>query len=65
MCVRPICLLDFNLSLSSCNWLGAHASFLAMDCYGHNRLVETPFTIMTINGKAVVEMQNVDNFPFA
>ncbi|EDR04208.1 uncharacterized protein LACBIDRAFT_252730 [Laccaria bicolor S238N-H82] len=47
-----------------CNWLGAHASVPAMDWYGHDRLVKTPFTIMTMNGKAVAEMLNVD-FSFA
>jgi len=49
----------------NCNWLGGHASVLAMDWYGKQRLQETPFTNMTINGSAVAAIQNVDNFSFA
>ncbi|KAJ6625126.1 alpha/beta-hydrolase [Mycena sp. CBHHK59/15] len=49
----------------NCNWLGGHASVLAMDWYGKQRLADTPFTNMTINGTAVAAFQNVDNFSFA
>ncbi|KAI0708402.1 alpha/beta-hydrolase [Earliella scabrosa] len=49
----------------NCNWLGGHASVLAMDWYGNETLHNTPFTNMTINGKAVAAIQNVDNFTFA
>ncbi|KAJ7111483.1 alpha/beta-hydrolase [Mycena epipterygia] len=49
----------------NCNWLGGHASVLAMDWYGKERLAATPFTNMTINGSSVAAIQNVDNFSFA
>ncbi|KAF4608114.1 hypothetical protein EYR40_000458 [Pleurotus pulmonarius] len=49
----------------NCNWLGGHASVLAMDWFGKERLNNTPFTNMTINGEAVAAIQNVDNFSFA
>ncbi|KAJ7243607.1 alpha/beta-hydrolase [Mycena haematopus] len=49
----------------NCNWLGGHASVLAMDWYGKQRLAETPFTNMTIDGSAVAAIQNVDRFSFA
>ncbi|KJA22564.1 hypothetical protein HYPSUDRAFT_67027 [Hypholoma sublateritium FD-334 SS-4] len=49
----------------NCNWLGGHASALAMDWFGKERLANTPFTNMTINGAAVAAIQNVDNFSFA
>ncbi|TBU21286.1 alpha/beta-hydrolase [Dichomitus squalens] len=49
----------------NCNWLGGHASVLAMDWYGNQTLHKTPFTNMTIGGKAVAAIQNVDNFSFA
>ncbi|KAG2040689.1 Alpha/Beta hydrolase protein [Suillus americanus] len=48
-----------------CNWLGGHASVLAMDWYGNETLHNTPFTNMTINGKPIAAVQNVDNFSFA
>jgi len=54
-----------NLEITSCNWLGGHASVLAMDWYGKERINNTPLTNMTINGKAVAAIQNVDNFTFA
>lgn len=38
---------------------------LAMDWYGKERINNTPLTNMTINGKAVAAIQNVDNFTFA
>jgi carboxypeptidase C (cathepsin A) len=53
------------ISGASCNWLGGHASVLAMDWYGKERLTNTPFTNMTIDGKPVAAIQNVDNFSFA
>ncbi|KAG2109563.1 Alpha/Beta hydrolase protein [Suillus discolor] len=49
----------------NCNWLGSHASVLAMDWYGNETLHITPFTNMTINGIPVAAVQNVDNFSFA
>ncbi|PCH41066.1 alpha/beta-hydrolase [Wolfiporia cocos MD-104 SS10] len=49
----------------NCNWLGGHASVLAMDWYGNKTLHNTPFTNMTIAGKPVAAVQNVDNFTFA
>lgn len=49
----------------SCNWLGGHASVLAMDWYGNKTLHETPFKNMTIDGNPVAAIQNVDNFSFA
>jgi hypothetical protein len=36
-----------------------------MDWYGKRRINHVPFTNMTINGKAVAAIQNVDNFSFA
>ena len=36
-----------------------------MDWYGNETLHKTPFTNMTIGGKAVAAVQNVDNFSFA
>ncbi|KAG1881409.1 Alpha/Beta hydrolase protein [Suillus tomentosus] len=48
-----------------CNWLGGHASVLAMDWYGNETLHNTPLTNMTIDGKPVAAVQNVDNFSFA
>lgn len=49
----------------NCNWLGGHASALAMDWYGNETLHNTPFTNMTINGTPVAAVQNVDNFSYA
>ncbi|KAL5497683.1 hypothetical protein ACEPAH_2614 [Sanghuangporus vaninii] len=49
----------------NCNWLGGHASVLAMDWFGHDQLAATPFTNMTINGNSVAAIQNVGNFSFA
>ena len=49
----------------SCNWLGGHASVLAMDWYGNETLHATPFANITIDGTAVAAVQNVDNFSFA
>ena len=50
---------------NSCNWLGGHASALAMNWTGKAELARTPLTNMTINGKAVAQIQNVKNFSFA
>ncbi|KAG1740432.1 Alpha/Beta hydrolase protein [Suillus paluster] len=47
-----------------CNWLGLHASVLAMDWYGNETLHNTPFINMTIDGKPVAAVQNLDNFSF-
>ncbi|OSC99240.1 alpha/beta-hydrolase [Trametes coccinea BRFM310] len=49
----------------NCNWLGVHHSMLAMDWYGNETLHRTPFKNMTIHGKSVAAIQNVDNFSFA
>ncbi|KAK7042570.1 Alpha/Beta hydrolase protein [Favolaschia claudopus] len=49
----------------NCNWLGGYASVLAMDWYGKQRLANTPFRNMTIDGAAVAAIKNVDNFSFA
>ncbi|KAF9564252.1 alpha/beta-hydrolase [Agrocybe pediades] len=49
----------------NCNWLGGHASALAMNWTGAAELAQTPFTNMTINGSAVAAIQNVLNFSFA
>ncbi|KAJ7025419.1 alpha/beta-hydrolase [Mycena alexandri] len=49
----------------NCNWLGGHASVLAMDWYGKQRLADAVFTNMTVNGSAVAAIKNVDNFSFA
>ncbi|PBK90716.1 alpha/beta-hydrolase [Armillaria gallica] len=49
----------------NCNWLGGHASVLAMDWSGKEALASTPFTNMTIGGTAVAAVQNVGNFSFA
>jgi hypothetical protein len=49
----------------SCNWVGIQAAILAMDWYGKATLHNTPMTNMTINGKLVAAIQNVDNFSFA
>lgn len=49
----------------NCNWLGGHAAMLAMDWFGNETLHRTPFKNMTIRGKPVAAVQNVDNFSFA
>ncbi|CDO77360.1 hypothetical protein BN946_scf184787.g9 [Trametes cinnabarina] len=49
----------------NCNWLGVHNAVLAMDWYGKDTLHNTPFKNMTIGGKPVAAIQNVDNFSFA
>ncbi|KAG7091367.1 hypothetical protein E1B28_010407 [Marasmius oreades] len=49
----------------NCNWLGGHASVLAMDWYGKQRFAKIPFTNMTIDGKPIAAIQNLDNFSFA
>ncbi|KAI0634438.1 alpha/beta-hydrolase [Trametes polyzona] len=49
----------------NCNWIGGHASLLAMDWHGNQTLHETPFTNITVHGKTVAAVQNVENFSFA
>lgn len=51
--------------LISCNWLGGHASVLAMDWFGNETLHDTPFANITIHGEPVAAVQNVGNFSFA
>jgi hypothetical protein len=36
-----------------------------MNWYGSTRLNDTSFTDITLNGKAIAAVQNVDNFTFA
>ena len=63
---RGVTFWNHELNLHcSCNWLGGHASVLAMDWYGNETLHNTPFSNMTIGGKPVAAIQNVDNFSFA
>ncbi|KAF9262605.1 alpha/beta-hydrolase [Marasmius fiardii PR-910] len=49
----------------NCNWVGGHTCVSTMDWYGKERFAKTPFTNMTINGKPVAAIQNLDNFSFA
>ncbi|KAI0073543.1 alpha/beta-hydrolase [Panus rudis PR-1116 ss-1] len=49
----------------NCNWLGGHASVLAMDWFGNETLHKTPLTNITLHGKPVAAVQNVANFTFA
>ncbi|KAJ8519850.1 hypothetical protein ONZ45_g3267 [Pleurotus djamor] len=49
----------------NCNWLGCHASALAMDWYGSKRLKNSTLTSMTFDGVTVGAAQKVDNFTFA
>ncbi|EIN14710.1 alpha/beta-hydrolase [Punctularia strigosozonata HHB-11173 SS5] len=49
----------------NCNWLGGYASVEAMDWYGHDRLVNTPFKNITLDGAPVASIKNIDNFSFA
>ncbi|CCL99512.1 uncharacterized protein FIBRA_01530 [Fibroporia radiculosa] len=49
----------------NCNWIGCHASVLAMDWYGNETLHNTPFVEMMIHGRTIGAIQNVDNFTFA
>ncbi len=51
--------------MHSCNWLGGHASVLAMDLYGNETLHRTPLTNITVHRTPVAAVQNVDNFSFA
>lgn len=57
-------LMLYRRSLS-CNWLGGHASVLAMDWFGNETLHNTPFKNITIRGDPVAAVQNVDTFSFA
>jgi hypothetical protein len=54
-----------RLILCSCNWVGGWASILAMDWYGKQRLKDTPFATLDIDGKAAGQYVNIDNFSFA
>ena len=49
----------------SCNWVGGWASIRAMDWYGKERLKDTPFATLEMDGKAVGQYVNIDNFSFA
>ncbi|KAF8881135.1 Alpha/Beta hydrolase protein [Mucidula mucida] len=49
----------------NCNWLGGHASVLAMDWFGKEELASTPLTNITLDGKSIAAVQNVGNFSFA
>ncbi|KAI0649645.1 alpha/beta-hydrolase [Trametes meyenii] len=49
----------------NCNWLGGQASALAMDWYGAVRLQNTLPLNITLNGRTIAAVQNVDNFTFA
>ncbi|KAF8452620.1 Alpha/Beta hydrolase protein [Boletus edulis BED1] len=48
-----------------CNWLGGHDSVLAMDWYGNETLHNTPLGNITLNGKLIAAVANIDNFTFA
>ncbi|KAF8352038.1 Alpha/Beta hydrolase protein [Amanita rubescens] len=48
-----------------CNWIGNQEAILSMNWYGQQTLQNTPLTNMTINGNAVAQYVNVDNFSFA
>ena len=52
--------IDLPIQVHQC-----HAVVHAMDWYGNETLYNTPFTNMTLDGKAVAAIQNVDNFTFA
>ncbi|KAF9025745.1 alpha/beta-hydrolase [Hymenopellis radicata] len=49
----------------NCNWLGGHASVVAMDWFGKEELANTPLTNITLAGKSIAAVQNVGNFSFA
>ncbi|KAJ7436142.1 alpha/beta-hydrolase [Mycena galericulata] len=48
-----------------CNWLGGHAAILAMQWSGAATLAATPLTNITLAGKPIAAVQNVNNFTFA
>ncbi|KAF8128601.1 Alpha/Beta hydrolase protein [Boletus edulis] len=48
-----------------CNWLGVYDSVLAMDWYGNGTLHNTPLSNITLDGKPIAAVANVDNFTFA
>lgn len=48
-----------------CNWIGNQEAILSMSWYGQQTLQNTPLSNMTIDGKAVAQYVNVDNFSFA
>ncbi|KAF8576106.1 hypothetical protein K439DRAFT_1640809 [Ramaria rubella] len=50
---------------SSSNWHSGRAvAMLAMNWYDNKTLHNTPFANITVDGKAVAAVQNVDNFSF-
>lgn len=49
----------------NCNWIGGYASMKAMNWYGKETLQQTPLKNLTMNGKAVAQYINIDNFSFA
>ena len=55
---------DADMS-SSCNWVGVHEAVRAMDWYGRARFLDAPLVNITLDGKAIAAVQNVDNFSFA
>lgn len=48
-----------------CNWVGIHTAISQMEWSGKNKLANTPFTNMTMGGRPIAAIQNVDNFSFA
>ncbi|KAJ7234773.1 Alpha/Beta hydrolase protein [Mycena haematopus] len=48
-----------------CNWLGNQAAVLAMEWSGAAELKATPLTNITLNGKPIAAVANVNNFTFA
>ncbi|KAG6380281.1 Alpha/Beta hydrolase protein [Boletus reticuloceps] len=49
----------------NCNWIGGYKSVLAMDWYGNETLHNTPLGNITLNGKPIAAVANIDNFTFA
>ncbi|KAJ7677804.1 putative carboxypeptidase S1 [Mycena polygramma] len=48
-----------------CNWLGNQAAVLAMEWSGKAQLAATPLTNITLAGKPIAAVANVNNFTFA
>ncbi|KAK7052066.1 Alpha/Beta hydrolase protein [Favolaschia claudopus] len=48
-----------------CNWIGNQAAVLAMQWSGKAELNATPLTNITLSGKTIAAVQNVNNFSFA
>jgi hypothetical protein len=55
--------LEIDMALS-CNWIGNYDAVQAMNWYGRTRLLNTPLVNITLDGKAIAAVQNVDNFSF-